>query len=923
MSGCGTRGTSEGGDEQEDLQSVVTNLMFAYGDGQEPLDECQKLVMDVLHSQMIAIVKEAEKTARHRGSKKIQMVDVLFQFRRHPAQLNRIFQYLKADVLRSAKQSILNASDMNAESAENLDLGAQFDDGMKEDVKYSLYGRDAQSMYQALSVFDETGELRAVLDRSAKDDEEKMERMRRLFKRGAAMDREEYQKYAKARMCSMCAINGRRSERSIRRFLSWLGGVEVAANTVTILSYIASEIICCIYKKSRIHSAFPVLLLVAYSFFGGLIFYTIECPNEEVLLSEKKTYIDGEKRALFSIISDVEEKVRFIRASHNNTRAINAQLRSYKIFALNRLNKAAYWYALSVYYLTDHESYKASALHPENPEKIWQSHFTTNFGRIHALRNYTEQLSRRCWEIGLELNENSSVTRAKMEDALELFNSWTGLSHVLTPTWTFWNSMFLAVTTYTTIGYGNITAKSRLGKLAAMLYAVIGIPLVLMILHKLGRQCLCALEYFWDCLIRAIEFVWCVKDTARLKRPVRTDSTREANMPLLLAVGVAFGWMFLCAAIFLKFEKDWDYFKSFYFFFCSLTTIGYGDVTPTNSEDMFIIFGFIMVGLSLVSMCINVVQLKLEQLFEELLVMMIEEYRQTGLASPDMKGKIGMMAMWRMWKKKRRQQKENKPKDALSRKPTLAFKRGRQAVLDQLHRALYMVSRGTQTDEIFIGGHLGVVREYEDGNIWSSAVSFPPPTDQIACLGTVSVEDSNSRRPIVVREKERMQIFPQQNSSSGSTSTDKNSLLTLSSSAAAHDGDSSTLTMRHLNSANRATHQLVEELSTTDETDENGSIRSAPTCLVHRTVTGEKFDPSRRWTFIETGKTPRGAPRGLIIPYMFTPQRARQVHTTDMKRLIAEIDIRLKDCRTLAASSSSTIGSSRTASTRTPKPAQL
>lgn len=70
--------------------------------------------------------------------------------------------------------------------------------------------------------------------------------------------------------------------------------------------------------------------------------------------------------------------------------------------------------------------------------------------------------------------------------------------------------------------------------------------------------------------------------------------------------------MFLCAAIFLKFEKDWDYFKSFYFFFCSLTTIGYGkfyinqknfkqslhlgDVTPTNSEDMFVIFGFIIIG---------------------------------------------------------------------------------------------------------------------------------------------------------------------------------------------------------------------------------------------------------------------------------------------------------------------------------------
>jgi len=38
---------------------------------------------------------------------------------------------------------------------------------------------------------------------------------------------------------------------------------------------------------------------------------------------------------------------------------------------------------------------------------------------------------------------------------------------------------------------------------------------------------------------------------------------------------------------------------------------------------MFIMFGFIIVGLSLVSMCINVIQLKLEELFEELLLTMV------------------------------------------------------------------------------------------------------------------------------------------------------------------------------------------------------------------------------------------------------------------------------------------------------------
>uniref|UniRef100_A0A914N5Q7 Uncharacterized protein n=1 Tax=Meloidogyne incognita TaxID=6306 RepID=A0A914N5Q7_MELIC len=51
------------------------------------------------------------------------------------------------------------------------------------------------------------------------------------------------------------------------------------------------------------------------------------------------------------------------------------------------------------------------------------------------------------------------------------------------------------------------------------------------------------------------------------------------------------------------------------------------DVTPTNSEDMFIMFGFIIVGLSLVSTCINVIHLKLQALFEELLLTMMEEWR--------------------------------------------------------------------------------------------------------------------------------------------------------------------------------------------------------------------------------------------------------------------------------------------------------
>lgn len=73
-----------------------------------------------------------------------------------------------------------------------------------------------------------------------------------------------------------------------------------------------------------------------------------------------------------------------------------------------------------------------------------------------------------------------------------------------------------------------------------------------------------------------MQYVRCVKNPKKLKEKVSTNKSDSSGMPVILAISVAFSWMFLCAAIFLKFEKDWDYFKSFYFFFCSLTTIGYG-----------------------------------------------------------------------------------------------------------------------------------------------------------------------------------------------------------------------------------------------------------------------------------------------------------------------------------------------------------
>ena len=168
----------------------------------------------------------------------------------------------------------------------------------------------------------------------------------------------------------------------------------------------------------------------------------IESPEEQKTLMKKKEYLEKEQAVILKEIFSIEQRIRAIYHFHNSTEIRTIEVKNYRSFAMNRLNKAIYWYALQVYYLNDQESYKTSLLHPTNPERIWRTHFTTNFGRIFALKNYTQQLADRCWEIGVEMN-NLTTAKVKLDVAMKLFNDWTGLHHVLTPTWTFWNSMFL------------------------------------------------------------------------------------------------------------------------------------------------------------------------------------------------------------------------------------------------------------------------------------------------------------------------------------------------------------------------------------------------------------------------------------------------------------------------------------------------
>lgn len=158
------------------------------------------------------------------------------------------------------------------------------------------------------------------------------------------------------------------------------------------------------------------------------------------------------------------------------------------------------------------------------------------------------------------------------------------------------------------------------GRVATIVYAIVGIPIYLIILHKLGRVFLKLLHKLWNATLR---IAGCLAGRSPSKYQSDEDAAsgkngkeNEHNIPVSLAVGVTFVWMLTCAGVCcLFFETSWDYFTSFYFFFISLTTIGFGkrqfifrctvireslsvagDVTPTHPEYMFTMFGLIIVG---------------------------------------------------------------------------------------------------------------------------------------------------------------------------------------------------------------------------------------------------------------------------------------------------------------------------------------
>ncbi|XP_069744141.1 potassium channel subfamily K member 9-like [Narcine bancroftii] len=168
--------------------------------------------------------------------------------------------------------------------------------------------------------------------------------------------------------------------------------------------------------------------------------------------------------------------------------------------------------------------------------------------------------------------------------------------------WKFAGSFYFAITVITTIGYGHAAPGTNAGKAFCMFYAVLGIPLTLVMFQSLGER----MNTFVRYLLK------------RIKRCLGMKNT-EVSMENMVTVGFfsCLGTLCIGAGAFAHFE-DWTFFHAYYYCFITLTTIGFGDfVALQNNEALqkrppYVAFSFmyILVGLTVIGAFLNLVVLR-------------------------------------------------------------------------------------------------------------------------------------------------------------------------------------------------------------------------------------------------------------------------------------------------------------------------
>ncbi|KAH6838407.1 hypothetical protein B0I37DRAFT_387697 [Chaetomium sp. MPI-CAGE-AT-0009] len=169
--------------------------------------------------------------------------------------------------------------------------------------------------------------------------------------------------------------------------------------------------------------------------------------------------------------------------------------------------------------------------------------------------------------------------------------------------WEYTDSVYWADVTLLTIGFGDLSPKTTLGRALLFPYAVLGITclgITLASIRRLvldgGKLALKKRRLFKmrnEFLKRSKHTSFPIRDRLLIKavfaeaRGIQSRASRNLRWTsFIISLGAWLSLLFGGAAVFEKCEQQhqgWSYFEALYVAFVSLTTIGYGDLSPSSS----------------------------------------------------------------------------------------------------------------------------------------------------------------------------------------------------------------------------------------------------------------------------------------------------------------------------------------------------
>ncbi|PAV56078.1 hypothetical protein WR25_06634 [Diploscapter pachys] len=308
--------------------------------------------------------------------------------------------------------------------------------------------------------------------------------------------------------------------------------------------------------KKYIKLALPhvglVFVVCCYAAIGAYIFYRLESPNEDYLKSIGKNTVAEMRSNIISTIS------RGAKSESNWRNEIEGQLYHFN-------------------------------------EKLYKA-FKEQYVRYPDVR-----ISQRLIDDHSERKKRHR--RARSEKAEKM--------------WTAGSALFFAATTMATIA----------GRIMCVVFALFGAPLAIITIGDLGKflsECTIWLYRHMQKLHRRLQRKFFLlrdgKESVEDLEAASSHSSSRSQIDLAewineadkteVPVYIVFSILLLYIAfggILFSFLEKWTYMDAFYFSFISLTTIGFGDITPNNHDYIVVMLVYLGVGLAVTTMCIDLV----------------------------------------------------------------------------------------------------------------------------------------------------------------------------------------------------------------------------------------------------------------------------------------------------------------------------